>query len=68
MGGFNLKRGTNLETKLLNIRHIPRPKCFNLIPWIYVLKMAFSNVHDLPRQKKDAPPYQMIVPRVLKNT
>ena len=45
---FILKRGTNLETQLLEVRHKTRLKFFYLGLPNSVLKHAFSNVCGLP--------------------
>jgi hypothetical protein len=43
-----IKRGTNLETQLLEVRPKPRPKFFYLGLLNSILKLAFSNVCGLP--------------------
>ena len=41
-------KGTNLETKLLEVRHMSRLKLFYLDLPNYTLKLAFSNMYGLP--------------------
>jgi hypothetical protein len=49
------KRGTDLKTKLLKVRHTSRRKFVYLGPPIFVLKSSFSNVGSLPSHHLHSP-------------
>lgn len=53
------KRGTNMETKLLKVRHMSRPIFFCVGPPVFVLKPAVLNVW---------PPHEIGGPRLTQDT
>lgn len=49
-----MKEGTNLESQLLEVRHMPRMKCFTLDLPSSVSKPTFLNVCGLPFSDESA--------------
>jgi hypothetical protein len=53
MDGFNHEKWTNLETQLLEVGHMSRPKIFYLGLSNYVSEPMFLNVCILPFRKRE---------------
>ena len=59
--GLTKKKGTNLETKLLEVRHMSRPKFFYLGLPNSLLKLVFLNVCGLPYSDHDHHPLESLI-------